>query len=277
MRLFWTKIIADTFNSEKSLYYKLYENLVNDVGNYLTINTTNLLPRGDNLERDKKFIFLDTAISGRAICEILEGFKANNLNNYCVILIAENNGNDIKPEYRSVINNEISKDKLILLGVNKIFSEDASPLFNGGISSIVFPSLMDDIYSSCTEFSINNCIGAGIWFIDSMSELINTNKNLNAIRATVAFNLHWALKKHIQGTLQGKDIYEYNNYYILDLAKDFNLFEPANTKSLVFDRIYKRNNNIVDKDRVDVSSSHVIRINFEEQYVSQFIRKLKKH
>lgn len=276
IRLFWTKVIADTFNNENSPYVNLYKSIVQEIGSYLTINTDDLLLK-ENSTKDDKFIFIDTCISGRAICEILEGFHQNNLNNYYIILILDNDGYSLKEKYIKILENERRKNKMCFIKVKKIFSEDASPLLNDGISSIVFPNLMNKIYSTNNEFSNNNCLGGGIWFVDSMKYLMKYNIKLNGLRGALSSYIHMGLNEYIEGA--GYRFFnEYFEHDIPDLVErlgDFNIFNKSNTKILVYDRI-KKENSIVKEDMVDVSSSHVIRVNFTEKYLDNFLRNLKK-
>lgn len=277
VRLFWTKIIADTFNKENTIYMQLYKNIISDVGEYLTINTTELLLKPEGRKNDK-FIFVDTAISGRAICEIIEGFHKNNLDNYYIILLIDDEGNSLKSNYLKIIENEKKRGKLFCIKVKKIFSEDCSPLLNGGISSIVFPNLIKSVFNSHSEFANSNCVGGGIWFIDSMSHLIDYEPILNGVRGSVASYIHMGLEQFIEdrkGSFFNDENFKELNYRLQQEIKNFNIFDQQNTKRLVYDRINKRNTNFKDEKKVDVSSSHVIRINFSDKYLENFIKKVK--
>lgn len=278
VRKFWTKILADFLFKDKSMFTTYYQELVGLIGERYTVNTGDLLPRENGKINDdnKKFIFIDTAISGRAICEIIDSFHECNLEEFQIILIVDKNGEDIRKEYRDKINMEIALGRLFEIKVDKIFTEDASPIMTNGFASVVFPSLMEHSFHEIPSFSNEGFIGAGMWFVDSASHLRDTNKNLNGARGIIAhsiFNGITQLQSHDSKYFEeqiSNDVHR-----AIDWLSDFNVFDKESTKSLLYNRL--RNRGIEMNENVDVSSSHVIRIDISEKEREEFIKKVKRN
>lgn len=278
MRKFWVKILADSIRREKTPYTIFYEMLVKIIGAKYTINTSDLLLdkrfKQDNGE-DEKFIFIDTAISGRAICEIIDGFNEFDLKDFYIILIVDENGSKLRPEFLSVIEKEKSKGRLKQINVERIFSEDSSPILNSGISSLVFPSLMEHAFYEIKEFHRNDFIGAGLWFVDSISHLKEYNPNLNGIRGIFHSAIFSGISEKLIGNNQFfEEILERKISQALKWGNNINLFDSKSTKQLVYDRITTRGVKL--KETVDVSNSHVIRINHETDEINNFVKKVNK-
>lgn len=275
VRKFWSKILADSIRKQSTPFTHFYTNLVDLIGERLTLNTTELklekYYKKDTIDNEK-FIFIDTGKSGQAICEIIESFKEFNLNDYFIILIADDNGEKIKPNYKKVIQEEINKGKLKQINVNRIYSEDASPLLNTGISSIVFPSLIERAYYEIPEFKKNEFVGAGLWFIDSSSHLREQNPNLNGVQGILA-TLNYKGISHYFGNedLWFKDSTQFDVEKMIEWLGDFNLRNASYTKQLIYDRIASKT--IELKEDVQVSSSHIIRINLPEDVITQIVKK----
>ncbi|WP_339886105.1 hypothetical protein [Polaribacter vadi] len=276
IRKFWSKILADTIRKESSPYTHFYNNLVDVAGKKLTLNPTNLKTDkfyNDNIN-DEKFIFLDTAISGRAICDIIESFHEFNLKDFFIIMITDSEGSELKSCYKNIIEKEKSLGRLKQINVKKIYSEDASPLLNTGISSIVFPSLMDRAYNEVAEFKNNQIVGAGLWFIDSASHLRMQNPKLNAVRGIL-----FSLKNiGISINLGGKDTHfeELVKLELEDMIEnlgDFNLDDGNSTKELIYNRIASKETKL--EEEVEVSSSHIIRITLNADIITNLIKPLK--
>jgi len=278
IRKFWTKILSDAIRKEKTPYTIFYNTLVKTIGNQYTINTSDLLLnkfyKKDSIDNER-FIFIDTAISGRAICEIIESFKTFNLQDYFILLIVDNNGTQLHPKYKTIIEKEKSEGRLKQINVLHIFSEDASPILNGGISSLVFPSLMEQSFHEIKEFYDNGFIGAGLWFIDSVSHLRAYNSNLNGVRGIFFTTIFSGISEILLGkNVFFEHILKMNIERALQWSISTNLFDSNSTKKLVYDRIVTRG--VRFKEDVNVSSSHVVRINLNKDQVSSFIKQVNK-
>ncbi len=275
IRKFWTKILTDTIRGNSSPYTKFYNNTIDIIGERLTVNTGVLKLdkyQGSKLENEK-FIFIDTAISGQAISEIIESFNDFNLTDFYIILIVDWDGSKLKSQYKAIIEREKQKGRLVQINVARIFSEDASPLMNGGISSIVFPSLMERAFNEISEFQRNGLIGAGLWFIDSSSHLIDQHPELNGVRGIMADLIRSGLRQNLG--IEKEWFTQYTKNCIEQMQKwlsqyQFNLRKGHTTKKLVYDRISSSTNSF--DDRVSVSSSHVIRVDIPQDIITRCLK-----
>lgn len=277
VRKFWSKILADSIRKEATPYTHFYNNLVDIIGHRLTINTTDLkidkYYQKNNIENEK-FIFIDTAISGKAICDIIESFYEFNLTDFFIIMITDCEGEKLKNEYKTIIEKEKGLGRLKQVNVKKIYSEDASPLLNTGISSIVFPSLIERAYNEIDEFKNNQFAGAGLWFIDSISHLRNDFPQINGVRGILS-TLNY---RGISNILGRDDIWfnestEYDVEKMIEWLGDFNLFDGSSTKKLIYDRISSKTTTL--KEKVDVTGSHIIRIDLDQDIITQLIKPIK--
>jgi hypothetical protein len=247
------------------------------VGNRLTINTTDLKidkHYKKNQTDNEKFIFIDTAISGKAICDIIESFYEFNLNHFYIILITDSEGEKLKPAYKSLIEKEKALGRLTQINVKNIYSEDASPLMNTGISSIVFPSLIERAHNEVKEFNQNKFVGAGLWFIDSISHLRKQYPELNGVRGILSTLNYRGLSYNF-----GKEDKWFNESIENDVEKmiewleDFDLLDGTSTRKLIYDRIASRKVQL--EEEINVTSSHVIRINLSTDITTELIKSIK--
>lgn len=277
IRRFWSRVLSDFIKGNESIYTRYYETLVEELGLKLTINTSELLLKkelSNHKKTDQRFIFIDTVISGRAICEIIQAFKDCNLTNYYIIAVIDENGDKLKEEYKKIINEESAHGRLKSFYVDKIFSEDASPLLNSGITSIVFPSLMEQTFFEIKEFRENNIVGAGLWFIDSISHLKYKNPTLNGVRGTLSVLIF----SSIQQQLYSEEIFfdEFVRHSVDEMISDLgsiNLFSGESTVDLIYNRI-RRGTQITEK--VTATSSHVVRIDLHQNDINSIVERYRK-
>jgi len=187
----------------------------------------------------------------------------------------DDGGRGLKEEYNKNIMTEMSRGRLKLIYVRNIFSEDASPLLNSGISSIVFPSLISQSFYEVDEFKRNGFVGAGLWFIDSMSHLRRDYPSLNGVRGIIDTSVHSGI---LYSTIHQSDFFnEIINEgaeRIIDWAGDFNIFDIESTKKLVYDRIASKKKSIDSK--MDISSSHVLRIDLKQSIRASLVKKINR-
>lgn len=274
IRKFWTKILADTIRREQGPFVEFYRRLVEIAGTRLTINTTDLLLDKfykQDRENDEKFIFIDTAVSGQAICEVIKSFSSFNLKDYYIILIVDQAGKKLKSQYKNIIERERQAGKLMQIDVDCIYSEDASPLLNTGISSIVFPSLIERAYHELPDFNTGHLVGAGLWFIDSTSHLREGSPQLNGVRGILGTLNYRGMRLRLGYEDRWFDDYvSFNVEKIIEWLGDFNTTDPNSTKKLIYDRIASRDSRL--EESVDVSGSHVIRIDLPDEVMTRIIK-----
>jgi hypothetical protein len=268
-RRFWVKVLHDVLNKHRTPFTYYYQCLARYLGPRYNVNIDKVLPsRGflDNVAEG--IVFMDTVVSGRAISEIIQSFHEFNIRNYFLILMIDANGEKLEPAYASVIYREQSAGKAKLIFVKKIFTEDASPLLNSGICSMVFPSLMEDAVDQIPEFKHNNLTGGGLWFINAVTHLYGTD--LNAVNGIGLQLINDGIRYHLRDDHEHFDD-KINSYVEImqQVSKDVNLFDQASTKEIFENRLPEE---LLTYDTIDISSSHVIRVDLSGQYRKSFMR-----
>lgn len=85
-----------------------------------------------------KFVMIDTVISGQAAVEILDALERHSLD-YHLILVADNNGESIKSEFRREL--EKNRSRHTLINVPRLYTEDRGPAMMG-MTTLLLPDLM---------------------------------------------------------------------------------------------------------------------------------------
>jgi len=195
IRGFWVKVLKDLIDAKKdSIYLKFYRFLVEKIAHEGWYHSLHY-----NLPNDK-FIFIDTVISGQAICEIIDHLNSNNLNNFYLILIVDENGEKIKPEYKRVLDYYESMQQCTLIKVKKLYTEDQGPAVSG-IWSTVYPQIMSKINEK--YIWAKDIYGAGTFYTK-----VSSSKKINRFHTDEAdYNLpvtilYGTLTLHISMVLQ---------------------------------------------------------------------------
>lgn len=264
-RRFWTKVLDDFLCKRETPYTKFYSLIVEKVAPRLAVNTTELLPSERFITNQTDgFTFLDTVVSGRAICEIIASFQEFDIKNYFLILILDGNGELLEPQYKKIIHNEEANGRARIIRVKKIFSEDASPILNTGITSMVFPSLMERALGSIQEFKQENLVGAGLWFSNALSHIYGSQ--LNGVRGTLFDSICWGIRYRLKDAHKFYEpMMQENAKVMIEAAGNFNLFDQDYTRRIVTKRIMRE---VSLHDQISVSSSHVLRTALDEKFLS---------
>lgn len=93
---------------------------------------------------NEKFIFVDTVVSGRAICEIFQAFEEVGLDQCHFILIVDSDGQDVAPRYRREIGRMAALGRCTEIRVKRLFTEDRGPAVSG-IWSTVYSQMLDAV------------------------------------------------------------------------------------------------------------------------------------
>lgn len=278
IRKFWAKIVADSIRKEETPFTEYYNGLVQICAEDISVNpdalTLDKFYKKD-VKGDEKFIFIDTAISGRAICEIIQGFLDFNLKDFHIIMITDDNGEKLQPEFKNIIEREKAKSRLTQINVSNIFSEDTSPLLNLGISSIVFPSMLGSAYDEIKAFQAGGFTGGGIWFVDSVAHLRDLNPQINGIQGALNGIIYMGMDNIIRGDRQWFDDTVADTVTSMkNRAADLDIFDPKTTEKLVFQRMMTKG--VKENNIVDVTPSHVIRLALGQHRIDELIRKVNR-
>jgi hypothetical protein len=156
IREYWSRVLAAIVRRDgRDPYLGFYKVLVEKLAKRSWL---------DSLDPDlpsDKFIFVDTVISGRAICEIVDAFERVGLNQCYFILIADAKGDKIKPQHRQKIDKLIDAKRCTLIQVNRLFTEDRGPGASG-VWSTVYPQVLEAVRQTFPW--AQNCYGAGTFY-----------------------------------------------------------------------------------------------------------------
>lgn len=305
IREYWSRVLAAIVRRDgHDPYLGFYKVLVEKFAKRSWLNA---------LDRDlptEKFIFVDTVISGRAICEILASFDKVGLDQCHFILIADANGTKIEPRYRRVIDDLISARRCDLIHVNRLFTEDRGPGASG-VWSTVYPQVLD---SARQAFGwAQHCYGAGTFY-----HLVSTSQveledgigqadynmpvtQMHASITTAIFSAVSALQEIDQAEEELAKVVglqlpgfeslvagrragieermrrslEYLLRDMRDSLDELGAYTPLDkrtTKILAEPRVTALHPNA----QVDVSSSHLVRVRLPKAEIAAFIREAKQ-
>jgi hypothetical protein len=273
IRRFWTKVLGAIVRREgTSPYLKYYQFLVEQFSNGLWEDR---LPR--HLP-DQNFIFIDTVVSGRAICEIFDAFESEGLTSCYFLLLVDRNGSAMEKRYKEKIDMMVASGRCTLIQVRQLFTEDRGPAVSG-IWSTVYPELMTrvrDEYSWAAD-----SYGAGSYYIrvaNNLDGMKNAGYNLpvtviyGSIRTAIMQSIrdrYSTLSRLKDGISQERVLQEEERndfqigYLLHHLIKDVEKYRPfdrSTTLRLAEPRILEH----MRRAKVTVSSSHLVRVHLSD-------------
>ncbi len=285
IRKFWTQVLVSILNGSNNVYMKYYKYLVDSVTkqNWKKENWDDYYPTIN--DDTKRFIYIDTVISGSSAYDIISEFELNQLE-YRAILIVDENGGRLNSIYKNELESKCDNNgerKVVLIDVPRLFTEDRGPGL-GGILGIVYPDLMKLAVNHISTFQNFEIIGSGIWLLNNeiennpawyyprialesiISHLISIWREFEPEEEKNKILMRWSsyCQENIYQQLMDVFIKNLNYYKILDKQTTETIFLP------IFDSLKKQHNNC-GVLRFEVSSSHVIRIFFEDKYAKQLI------
>lgn len=305
IRRFWSKVLnaiikRDGTDPYLGFYKVLTERLAKQ-------DWLNVLPRD---LPDEKFIFVDTVVSGRAICEIINAFDELGLNQCHFILIVNGNRNAIESKYRKVIEDLECENRCTLIFVKRLFTEDRGPAVSG-VWSTVYPQIMDAVrnkyewakdaygagtfYHKLSSSQVEPCTGIGsseynmpvtimyasisIGIFIALSSLhemdsveltvtsniacgtINSESVINKRRSEIEVRMRRQLKYHLDRFREE-----------IEKLKPYSPLKKVTTRLLATPRVRNAHPNAT----VDISSSHLVRVNFKNKEVVNFMQEVDR-
>lgn len=304
IREYWSRVLAAIIKRDgRDRYLVLYKALVERLAKQSW---------AEALDRDlptEKFIFVDTVISGRAICEIIAAFKKVGLEECHFILIADESGSKIEPEYRRVIEGLIQTNRCTLIPVKRMFTEDRGPGASG-VWSTVYPQVLEAVQQSFPW--AKQCYGAGTFYHKVSSAQLEPSDGIGIVGYNMPVTLMYSsIKVGIFSALQamhqcdqaenwlgGEGRRHLPNFDSLvadyrartmdtmrqilrfqldemretfDRLGNFTPLDKRTTKLLAEPKIKKEHPNA----EVEVSSSHLVRVILPEAEVDAFVREAR--
>jgi len=286
IRNYWVKITkeeicrTDTENLEINFYNYLLNNLIytkkiKDIELMFDKNTSyykNLYPE----DYKENTLFIDTAISGRTISELISSFKAENFYPELFLIVNGNEKNNkLKGRYKKNINEYITNYGGKIVYVNKLFTEDNTPALLGA-TSILFPQFTENLNKKTGLI-----FGAATWkkpFPIKINYSVNNNKffDLTNVTPDEVYTSYFILKKMLGSYYITKNNFDFKEY--VEFNKDY-----TNLEKLLFDKKLLDKEKIIDvykkllysfkmkPEDITINSSFVINMFFNEKKVDELV------
>lgn len=292
VRRFWVKVIAAIVRGDPDdPHYRLYR---------FTRDKVCRVGHHDGLEfriTSPRFAFVDTVVSGRAVCEIVDAFDAEGLTDVHYLLLIHANGARMKSPYAAKIRALGTAERATLINVDDMFTEDQGPAVSG-VWSVVMPSLMDAARAIVPGFA-HGAVGAGLyyWEVRARDDESNIHVTRALARQHEMFNLALRVSVKPDETAEDLDLLGSNfsdemtleasmlgprNYQVamlpqlteryLEHVQQQKLFDRSSTGTLANARLMKSS---AVKASVSVSSSHCLRLDIGANDATSLMRQFK--
>jgi hypothetical protein len=305
IRRYWSKVLAAIVRRDGSdPYLTFYKAIVERLAKRDWLS---------NLPRDlptEKFIFVDTVISGRAICEIFKAFECEGLDQCRFLLLVDANGSRIALQFARLIEEMVRAQRCTLIYVNRLFTEDRGPAVSG-VWSTVYPQVLYEVQRKFAWAAA--AYGAGSFYHQVSSSQVSLEKGIgdaeynmpitrmyaslsigifSVLQATLeSERLEAALAPQLAGSVQDFEsvvrerraaidsrMRRYLEYHLLHLRNaidEFGNFTPLDkrtTLALAKPRVLLAHRNAF----VDISSSHLVRVTLPHEEIEHFMREAGK-
>jgi hypothetical protein len=242
--------------------------------------------RGLPLKRvGKRFVFVDTVVSGQAACEIVSSLKVHGLDGFFLVLLVDENGKKLKPHFRRVLEDLERQGKAKLIYVDLLFTEDEGPAFTSTwcLSS---PQLVQAAYNVLDPAAEAALVGTAISFVRVQADDTLDNLTSTVLGASLNAVLSNAMREYFAPESVRDDYTRCLERSRLELIaralhNQRNGFDPlctTETERIARNAIKARTSIGVNRKPVglpvadvEVSSSHVVRLYFEKTGVDRFL------
>lgn len=259
---------------------------------------------------DEKFIFVDTVVSGRAVCEIFKAFDEIGLNQCHFILIVDARGAEVAPQYQRVIEQMAALGRCTLIPVNRLFTEDRGPAVSG-VWSTVYPQVLHAVRQKFQWAT--DAYGAGTFYIQVSSSQVEAHQGIGTVdynmpvtrmyaslsvgiftAVNALHDLDLAERKLAESVGRGSDGFsemlderrteielnlrrqlEYQLMSFREAVEELKPHSPMDkqtTRALAEPRVLEAHPNAV----VEVSSSHLVRVTLPPEEIAQFMREAER-
>lgn len=301
IRRYWTNVLAAIVRRDGTdAHLIFYKALVEQIAKQ---KWTSALP--SDLPGEK-FVFVDTVVSGRAICEIIEAFADAGLDKCHFLLIADDDGNSIRPEHRRMLTELETQNRCTLVPVKRLYTEDRGPAVSG-VWSTVYPQILDAVRQRYDW--AKNAYGAGSFYHRVSSSQVGPvqgrgdpeyNMPVTHMYASLSVTVFVAISEldrmdgaeqdaaavmdrnlpEFDGLVEGMrqkirsrldQSIDYHLYSFRDTLRKWENFSPLDketTRVLAEPRIHR----VQPNASVSVSSSHLVRVELPEDEIERFTR-----
>jgi len=238
-----------------------------------------------------RFVFVDTVVSGRAVCEIAASFEAHGLTEFCFVLLVDDEGRKLTPKYRLVLEDLATRGKAKLIYVESLFTEDKGPALTS-TWCLSAPQLIESACEAMGGTDTRRLVGTAVSFVRIQADSTLRNVSSTIMRATLNSLLSQAMREYLATEPRLRQFYtrliEQTRLELVELAmqKERSGHNPLSTDetrriacqaikagiSVGFDR-KPIGLSVID---VEVSSSHVVRLLFNGRDVQRFLWGFRK-
>jgi hypothetical protein len=261
IRKYWTRVLAAIVRGDKrDPHWIMYD--------YIRKNVCRI-PDFSYVEercRNPRFVFIDTVVSGQAICEIVEAMDDSGLSECYYILVIDENGTKLKSKYRQIIEGLEQSDRATLIKVNRLFTEDRGPALTG-IWGAVMPELMQVAIEEISTFSRSSAVGAGVAYVEVKRRDDDSNLAVTVANSQLHTIMYSALNEQITD-----DNIEYQLTRYKEHLHEARLLDYDTTRDVARSVIERFTPSL---GKLDVSNSHVIRIGLGIDRAAAIIRMIK--
>jgi hypothetical protein len=210
--------------------------------------------------KDGRFIFVDTVVSGQAICEIFEGFAVNGLTSCHFVLLIDHGGAGLKPAYRQKIDAMVHAGRATTIMVDQIFTEDAGPGMSG-IWSVTMPELM--VKAANMVEGLQDGVGAGLYYHEVAKREDGSNEAITVSNAIMHVLLFSAVRS--ADDIAERFLADFKDHVVGERLADYSVTKQV-ADSLIMSSLSKISS-------TDVSRSHVVRAHMAEDDAENLLRK----
>lgn len=233
----------------------------------------------------ENFVFVDTVISGRSICEIEESFQQHGLINYHLLLLVEGDGAQLNGWARKKLFQLQAEGKATLIFLRDLLTEDQGPALTGTWCLNV-PQLMT-MGAEALSPADQDLVGAAACFIRVSNRPGFDNRAFTVSFSNLMVMLHSLLSQDeiLDGEVGVSESFRESLIESISSSKVDGFVSPLDksvTERIVQESLEAEVSLAIDRTPlprnvgVEVSSSHVIRLRFDEDAVRRKISEFER-
>ena len=231
----------------------------------------------------ESFVFADTVVSGRAVCEIDRAFKRHGLHNYHLVLFLDQNGDKLDSGARRLLERREREHRATLIRLNSLFTEDRGP----GLTGTWCLSVPQLVEGAGREMGLGSSfVGAATSFVRVSSDRALGNQQMTSAYGSLSMLLHALIAQgEIFGDGGGVAVHlreEFVSQFAQTASSGLSPLESAATEVIAKNALSGKvsigldRKPIVGTTSIEVSSSHVIRLGFQDKDVDAFLKSYAK-